>query len=347
MIMLQPSLPQLRKRYRVRKYNKGLLTVVGVLAVWWTLSGLLGGASRPEFLHLQQHMNSAARPDQHLVKKSTFDWSSVSFQYPPGSLTPLPLSPPYRLPPVQAPRRIEGLMVLKLREKRRELVKEVFMADWEAYKKHAWMKDALKPISGSYRDQFSGWAATLVDSLDTLWIMGLRKEFDEAVEAVVGIDFGVSGSHHVNTFETNIRYLGGLIAAYDLSKRDSLLTKAIELGDLLYAAFNTENRMPVDFIDFEQAKTGKGLQVEPLVVSASPGSLSLEFIRLSQLTGDPKYYDAIARVMNVFYQGQNRTKIPGLWPTMVSMRRSDVISGNEFTLAGSADSGRLETSCFS
>lgn len=341
--MIPPKLSEVRIRYRVRKYNKALIAIAGVLAIWWTLSGFLGRASRSEFLRLQRHMNSATRPDQHIFKKSSFDWSSISFRYSPGPLTPLPSSQPHRLPAVQASPRSEGLMDSKLRESRRQWVKEVFMADWEAYKKYAWMKDALKPISGSYRDQFSGWAATLVDSLDTLWIMGLRQEFDEAVEAVVQIDFGVSSSHRVNTFETNIRYLGGLIAAYDLSKRDALLKKAVELGDLLYAAFNTENRMPVDFINFEEAKTGKGLTVELSVVSASPGSLSLELVRLSQLTGDPKYYDSIARVMDLFYQGQNQTKIPGLWPTMVSMRKSDVVSGNEFTLAGSADSGMLES----
>lgn len=67
------------------------------------------------------------------------------------------------------------------------------------------MKDALKPISGGYVDQFSGWAATLVDSLDTLWIMGMRDEFYEAVEAVAMIDFGASTSGRVNTFETCIR----------------------------------------------------------------------------------------------------------------------------------------------
>jgi mannosyl-oligosaccharide alpha-1,2-mannosidase len=212
------------------------------------------------------------------------------------------------------------------------------VGDWEAYKKYAWLKDALKPISGGFRDQFSGWAATLVDSLDTLWIMGLREEFDEAVAAVAKIDFGQSTSPTVNTFETNIRYLGGLIAAYDLSKREALLVKATELGDLIYAAFNTENRMPVDFIDFATAKTGKALTVEGSVVSASPGTLSLELTRLSQLTGNPKYYDAISRVMDVFYQGQQKTKLPGLWPTYVSMSRQDVVSGSEFTLAGCADS---------
>ncbi|KAI0880262.1 glycoside hydrolase family 47 protein [Annulohypoxylon maeteangense] len=321
-----------------RKHRDKLYLAAGVLAIWWSFSAIFNGTSITEFARLQRHMNSKIISSQ-TTSISSFDWSGVSFRYPPGSLTPLPTgNPSQTLPAVQKRFSSEGSPALKLRERRRREVRDTFVGDWGAYKKYAWMKDALKPLSMGYQDQFSGWAATLVDSLDTLWIMGLREEFDEAVDAVSEIDFGKSSSGRVNTFETNIRYLGGLMAAYDLSKRDVLLTKAVELGNLLYGAFNTENRMPVDFIDFEAAKTGDGLIVEGSVVSASPGTISLEFTRLSQLTGDPKYYDAISHVMDVFYEGQNKTQLPGLWPTMVSMSRKDVVSGNQFTLAGCADS---------
>ncbi|KAL7816146.1 glycoside hydrolase [Trichoderma gracile] len=168
--------------------------------------------------------------------------------------------------------------------------------------------------------------------------MGLREEFDEAVAAVAGIDFGASTSTRVNVFETNIRYLGGLLAAYDLSGRSVLLKKAVELGDLLYAGFNTENGMPVDFLNFYLAKSGEGLVVESSVVSASPGTLSLELAHLSQVTGDDKYYSAVSQVMDVFYRGQNETRLPGVWPINVNMRAKDVVSGSSFTLGGCADS---------
>ncbi|KAJ3562047.1 hypothetical protein NPX13_g8712 [Xylaria arbuscula] len=281
--------------------------------------------------------NGVSRSDQ-ITSKSSFDWSKVPYKYPAGVLTPLPTGSPRSFPNVQSRLKAGNTEHKKLQESRRRKVKEIFVGDWEAYKKYAWLKDALMPISGGFRDQFSGWAATLVDSLDTLWILGLREEFDEAVEAVAQIDFGQSTTSRVNIFETNIRYLGGLIAAYDLSKREVLLAKAIELGDLIYGGFNTENRMPVDFIDFNAAKTGEGLMVEGQVVSASPGTLSLELTRLSQITGDSKYYDAVSRVMEVFRQGQQRTKLPGLWPTYVSMYEQNVIRGDHFTLAGCADS---------
>jgi len=292
---------------------------------------------------LAHHMNHDPPPDIPL-NRDRFDWSTVQFEHPPGPIRPLPKpSPGTRSPPplprVQAAFKPESKARAALREERRAEVKRLFKKNWAAYRERAWGRDALLPLSGRGRDQFSGWAATLVDSLDTLWIMGMRGEFDEAVEYVAReIDFGESSGDRVNTFETNIRYLGGLLAAYDLSGRPVLLRKAVELGDLLYAGFNTPNRMPVDFIDFATAKTGKGLMVEDTVVSASPGTLSLELTRLSQVTGDAKYYDAAARVMDLFAKGQNETAIPGLWPMFVSMRRMDVVSGNTFTVAGCADS---------
>ncbi|KAI2613244.1 glycoside hydrolase family 47 protein [Hypoxylon sp. NC1633] len=324
---------------QARKHKRTLTLVAGIFAIWGTLWISRQYLVSSESAKLEWQMNSKPSFDPSLLQKSSFDWSSVPFEYPPGELIPLPTGRGPQLPTIQARfRGSETSRDKKTREERRLEVKRIFLDDWKAYKKYAWMKDSLMPISGGSRDQFSGWAATLVDSLDSLWIMGLREEFDEAVIAVAGLDFGRAASPRVNTFETNIRYLGGLLAAYDLSKREVLLVKAIELGDLLSTAFNTKNRMPVDFIDFESAKTGQGLTVESIVVSASPGTLSLEMTRLSQLTGDSKYYDAIARVMNVFYQGQNQTSLPGLWPTYVSMSSGDVTTGNKFTLAGNSDS---------
>ena len=305
---------------------------------------LTTSAGELESARLERLMNSGTGANTvHLRSNSSFDWSSVVFRHPPpGPLRRLPVGRPVSLPPVQHPfpHRTDGdgRAAAATREARRRQVRDLFRRNWASYRKHAWMRDALQPLSGGFKEQFSGWAATLVDSLDTLWIMGLRREFDEAVEAVAAIDFGQSSSAGVNMFEVNIRYLGGLLAAYDLSKRRILLQKATELGDLLYAGYNTPNRMPVDFINFETAKTGDGLRVEGSVVSASPGTLSLEMTRLSQVTGDPKYYDAVSRVMDVFAAGQNFTRVPGLWPMYVSMRTKDVVAGRDFTVAGNADS---------
>jgi mannosyl-oligosaccharide alpha-1,2-mannosidase len=53
------------------------------------------------------------------------------------------------------------------------------------------------------------------------------------------------------------------------------------------------------------------------VVLAELGSLAVEFTRLAQITKEPKYYDAIARITDALEEWQNHTRLPGMWPTYV------------------------------
>ncbi|KAL6901628.1 glycoside hydrolase family 47 protein [Trichoderma evansii] len=322
---------------RPRFVRNGIIFTI-VLFVLWRFQATPPSPSASEWSLLKHRMNDGASSSQYPESKSSFDWGAVKFRYPLNTTTNLPKKSSRPLPAIQHPFGHEPAPAARERTARLLEVKNVALRAWKGYKKHAWMQDALLPISGAGREQFSGWAATLVDSLDTLWIMGLREEFDEAVAAVAEIDFGSSASNRINIFETNIRYLGGLLAAYDLSGRELLLKKAVELGDLIYGGFNTENGMPVDFMSFSAAKEGGGLLVEGSVVSASPGTLSLELAHLSQVTGDMKYYSAVAQLMDVFYQGQNKTMLPGVWPMNINMNAKDVVQGATFTLGGCADS---------
>jgi mannosyl-oligosaccharide alpha-1,2-mannosidase len=79
--------------------------------------------------------------------------------------------------------------------------------------------------------------------------MGLKTEFEEAAQAVEKIDFTTSPRGDIPLFETTIRYLGGLVAAYDISeqKYDIFLKKAVELAEILMGAFDTPNRMPLTY----------------------------------------------------------------------------------------------------
>lgn len=95
------------------------------------------------------------------------------------------------------------------------------------------MHDELAPISGNTKDGFGGWAASLVDNLDNLWVMGFKTEFESALSAAMSIDLGSATIDSVNVFETTIRHLGGFLSAYDLSEDERCLHKAIEFGDML------------------------------------------------------------------------------------------------------------------
>jgi mannosyl-oligosaccharide alpha-1,2-mannosidase len=244
------------------------------------------------------------------------------FPVPEQELIMLPTGTPKRIPTIQFAFSKESPAEKEKREQRLAKVKEETQRAWSGYKKYAWTHDELRPVSKKSKDPFCGWAATLVDSLDTLWIMGLKEEFEEAVEAVKDIDFTTTPYRDdIPVFETIIRYLGGLIGAYDVTGNDpkykSLLNKAVELAEILMSVFDTPNRMPIlyyhwkpDFnVDPKRASTNAGV--------AELGSMSMEFTRLAQLTGKHKYYDAIARITDAFEDLQNRegaTAIPGIFP---------------------------------
>lgn len=171
------------------------------------------------------------------------------FPVPSESIIQLPTGKPKAIPKIQYEFPDESAKEKVDREKKLEDIKKTFLFSWSGYKKKAWMHDELSPMSGRFRDPFCGWAATLVDSLDTLWMMGLKTEFEEATKAVAKIDFTTSIRNDIPLFETVIRYLGGLIAAYDLggSKYRVLLDKAVELAEILVGAFDTPNRMPMTY----------------------------------------------------------------------------------------------------
>lgn len=273
------------------------------------------------------------------IVEPTFLWTRRPTRYPVLSMTPLPTERPQKLPKVQADFPAEtDRQKVQDRKQREHAVKDAFIRCWTTYKSRAWLADEVTPLSGTTRNWFGGWGATLVDSLDTLWIMGLHEEFEEAVSAAVQINFETTSLSQINTFETNIRYLGGLLAAYDLSHDRRLLSKAVEVGEMLYAAFDTPDRMPITRWDFQRAVRGEEQLAPEGVLVAEIGSFTLEFTRLSQITADPKWFDAIHRVKEIFYRQQNLTKLPGMWPVVVNARAEDFTQDTTYTLGAMADS---------
>lgn len=80
-------------------------------------------------------------------------------------------------------------------------------------------------------------------------IMGLEKDYLRASEHIKAVNWRKSDEPS-KTFETNIRYLGGLLSAYDLKGDEFLLIKAKELADsVIMPAFDTPNRMPAAFVN--------------------------------------------------------------------------------------------------
>lgn len=180
------------------------------------------------------HPQSPGRLEQEVIfTPPAIHWEPQPehFPVPTESIIQLPTGKPIPIPKIQYDFGPESAEAKADREKKKNEIRDEAKRAWTGYKEHAWMHDELSPVSGQFKDPFGGWAATLVDSLDTLWIMDLIPEFEEAVNAVKLIDFTTTFRSDIPMFETTIRYLGGLLAAYDLSggKYRGLLDKAGEI----------------------------------------------------------------------------------------------------------------------
>ena len=280
--------------------------------------------------------------DPFLDTSKLIHWEKRPERYPVTSFVSLPTETPAVIPNIQHNfDREESREERNERLRRRNAIKTTFVRCWQGYKKFAWRKDELAPLTQTWRSTYAGWGATLVDSMDTLWLMGLKEDFKEAVNAVKGIDFSTSQEEILNVFEVTIRYLGGLLAAYDLSEGQYpvLLQKARELADLLYAAFDSPHRMPLMRWKWRRSAVGEELPIPESTLLAEFGSLSLEFTRLAQLTGNNKYYDAVRRLMIELHDLQNTTTVPGLWPYVLNVSGwPPTVTSNRFSLGGMSDS---------
>lgn len=220
------------------------------------LSNPLNHDSKPKSEHIDISRPNKTAASEQLASlqapadKVQFSWKDRKEDYPipVASYIPLPTGSPRAIPKIQAafaPVTDEG--VLKQLEDRRAAIKTVLTRGWRGYKNFAYGKDELAVISAGAREHFGGWGATLVDALDTLWMCGLKDEFEQALDVLRDVNFGYTADREVNIFETNIRFLGGLLSANDLTNGTYpiLLEKAMEIGEFLYASFDTPNRMPI------------------------------------------------------------------------------------------------------
>lgn len=172
-----------------------------------------------------------------------------------------------------------------------EDVKAQMVWAWDLYRKHAWGKDEIKPISGTFssfplKDHHLG--LSLVEALDTLWVMGLDSRFQDGVDWVKAhFDADIDGE--VSVFETSIRLVGGLLSAHHACGDAALLAKARDLAKRLLPAFATPTGMPYRFVNLKT-----GAVREPVTSPADIATYLPEWGTLSRLTGDPRYA-AVAR----------------------------------------------------
>ncbi|XP_036823323.1 endoplasmic reticulum mannosyl-oligosaccharide 1,2-alpha-mannosidase isoform X1 [Oncorhynchus mykiss] len=216
---------------------------------------------------------------------------------------------------------------------RLEMVREAFRHAWKGYKEFAWGHDELKPVSKSYGEWF-GLGLTIIDALDTMWILGLKEEFEEA-RKWVETELSFSKNVDVNLFESTIRILGGLLSTYHLTGDEMFLEKAKDIGLRLMPAFKTPSKIP-----FSDVNIGKGTAHPPRWTSdstlAEVTSVQLEFRELSRLTQDPQYQEVVNEVMKLVHKLPG--KHDGLVPMFINTNSGQFTHKGVFTLGARADS---------
>ncbi|CAG2113524.1 unnamed protein product, partial [Medioppia subpectinata] len=209
---------------------------------------------------------------------------------------------------------IDGLSVNVFKESierhesaEQKAIVEALRHSWDAYREYAWGADHLRPITKSKHNWFSyAWGAdhlrpitkskhnwfsvglTILDSLDTLIMMGLKDEFNDAMNWIKN-DLRFDIYKDVNCFETTIRALAGLLSGYHLSSEPTLLIRAADLGERLIHCFDTpKNLVPFSDVNL-QTKSAKTPNWSPDSSLSEVSTVQLEFRDLSYLTGIKKY----------------------------------------------------------
>ncbi|XP_028353163.1 endoplasmic reticulum mannosyl-oligosaccharide 1,2-alpha-mannosidase-like [Physeter macrocephalus] len=189
-------------------------------------------------------------------------------------------------PPRPSPQALRPRSSPASQNERQKAVVAAFRHAWAGYRKFAWGHDELKPVSKSFSEWF-GLGLTLIDALDTMWILGLKKEFEEA-RRWVSQRLLFQKNVDVNLFESTIRILGGLLSAFHLSGDVLFLKKAEDFGNRLMPAFQTPSKIP-----YSDVNIGTGVAHPPRWTSdstvAEVTSIQLEFRELSRLTGVKKF----------------------------------------------------------
>ncbi|EPB83370.1 ER degradation enhancer, mannosidase alpha-like 1 [Mucor circinelloides 1006PhL] len=208
----------------------------------------------------------------------------------------------------------------------------MFDHGWNNYMQHAYPEDELNPFKCTGRgsdkydpnnininDVLGDYSLTLVDTLDTLAILGTQEQFEQAVDRVIKT-VSFSQDNKVQVFEVNIRALGGLLSAHMLATdpslnhtiqgyNDELLHMAQDLADRLMPAFQTSKTG----IPFPRVNLKRGVPPSETTetCTAGAGSLILEFGVLSRLTGDPTYEQAAKKALRAVWSRRSHLNLLG------------------------------------
>lgn len=196
---------------------------------------------------------------------------------------------------------------------RAEKVKDVFKISFAGYEKYGWGYDEYHPVSHKGKQMVpNGMGWIIVDALDTMMLMNLTTELSHARQWIHS-NLTYDQDHDVNTFETTIRMLGGLLSAHYLSvafpgqyapvddglSDDMYIEKAVDLADRLLGAYDTESGVPLASVNLHTSKGIPSHADGGASSTAEATTLQLEMKYLAKLTGELHYWQHAENVMQV------------------------------------------------
>ncbi|XP_059650731.1 alpha-mannosidase I MNS4 [Cornus florida] len=211
----------------------------------------------------------------------------------------------------------EGVTTEEAKQLRDE-VHDMFYHAFNGYMDHAFPLDELKPLSCEGEDTLGGYALTLIDSLDTLALLGDRERFSSSVEWIgKNLQFDINKT--VSVFETTIRILGGLLSAHLIasdyatgmkvpSYDDELLHLAEDLARRLLPAFDTPTGIPFGSVNLLH---GVDENESKITSTAGGGTLTLEFGILSRLTNDPIFEQVAKNAVRGIWARRSKINLVG------------------------------------
>ncbi|QNI31037.1 glycoside hydrolase family 47 protein [Alloacidobacterium dinghuense] len=201
-------------------------------------------------------------------------------------------------------------------------VRQEFLHAWDGYRQYAWGHDALKPLSKKPHDWYAhSLLMTPVDGLDTMILMGLTPQADEA-RKLIDTQLNFDQDMYVKDFEITIRMMGGLLSSYQLTGDKRLLELADDLGRRMLPMFNSPTGMPYEYVNLHTGAV-RGPNSNP----AEVGSLLLEYGTLARLTGKQVYYDKAKRAVVAMYKRQSKIGLVGLGINVETGKWTDRTAG--------------------
>ncbi|ERF70226.1 hypothetical protein EPUS_00414 [Endocarpon pusillum Z07020] len=220
---------------------------------------------------------------------------------------------------------------LRVWDERRDKVTEAFKISWDGYEKYAWGMDEYQPISKKGRNMVEGGMGwIIVDALDTMIMMNLTSRVKHAREWIA-TSLNYNAHHEVNTFETTIRMLGGLLSAHYLSTtfpdlaplqeddvnqpgEDLYIEKATDLADRILGAFESKSGIPYASFNLNTSLGVPSHTDAGASSTAEAATLQLEFKYLAKLTGETHYWEKVEKVVEVI---SNNHMPDGLLPIFI------------------------------